>query len=145
MIRRTIAILEDDPERVAAMRAALARNLPAYKVVVHGSAPRMISWLRDHLDETCLISLDNDLLDPAALERDVGKGRDVAEALARVTPGCPVILHTSNGTAARAMAEALGEVGWPLARVVPHDDVAWVEENWAPMVRRMIGRGEEGA
>lgn len=140
MNRRTIAILEDDAERVVAMRAAVARDLPNYAVIVLGTANGMIAWLRDHLDEVALISLDNDLLDPDALERDVGEGRDVAAVLARERPCCPMVLHTSNSSAARAMAETLGESGWPLARVVPHDGVEWVEEDWVPIARRLISK-----
>ncbi len=127
------------------MRAVLARDLPALAVAIHGTAPAMIAWLRGHLGETCLISLDNDLLDPAALERDVGEGRDVADVLARETPCCPNILHTSNTSAARAMAGTLGEAGWLLCRVMPHDDVAWVDEDWARQVRRYLLDGKAGA
>lgn len=143
MRRITIAILEDDAERISAMRPVLARDLPSLSVVVHGTVKGMIGWLRTHLAETCLISLDNDLLHPDDAAVDVGEGRDVAEALARATACCPIILHTSNSLAARTMAETLGEAGWPLARVVPHDGVAWVED-WARMVRRLIEDGVAG-
>lgn len=137
-----IAILEDDPCRVSAMRAALARGLSELGVVVHGTAAAMIACARDHLGETSLVSLDNDLIDPETLEMDVGEGCVVAKALSRASPCCPVILHTSNSRAADEMAEALGEAGWTTSRVVPHSGVAWVAEDWASMVRRLIGVGE---
>lgn len=142
MSRRMIAILEDDPNRVAAMREVLGRDLAAFAVAVFGKAPDMIAWLRDHLCETRLISLDNDLIDPDTLEMDVGEGCDVAKALARASPSCPVILHASNSRAADEMAEALGEAGWPLCRVVPYDGVAWVAEDWGRHVRRILSSAE---
>jgi len=136
--RRTIAILEDDPGRIEGMRAALARDLAAFAVVIHGAAPAMIAWLRDHLGETALISLDNDLIDPDGVAIDVGEGRDVADVLCREAPCCPVILHTSNSSAAHAMAQALGEAGWPLCRVVPHSSLEWIEDVWARHVRQFL-------
>lgn len=139
MARRTIAILEDDPGRIEGMRAALARDLAVFAVVIHGSAPAMIAWLRDHVAETALISLDNDLIDPDGAAIDLGEGRDVAEALRLVPPCCPVILHTSNSSAAHAMAQTLGEAGWPMCRVVPHSGLEWIDEDWVLLARRFLG------
>lgn len=141
MSRWTIAILEDDPGRIEGMRAALARDLQSFPFVIKGSAPRMIAWLRDHLAEVALISLDNDLIDPDGVAIDVGEGRDVAEALSHEAPCCPVILHTSNSSAARAMAETLGEAGWLLCRVVPHSGIEWIDEVWVRHVRRLLPPG----
>ena len=42
---RFIAILEDDPRRIAEMGRILADVLPAHEVVVFATAPTMVHWL----------------------------------------------------------------------------------------------------
>jgi hypothetical protein len=138
-----IAILEDDPRRVEAMRPVLADVAPDLAPVFIDSAPRMIAWLLAHPGETALISLDNDLL-PALTEDGPtdapGCGLDVAAFLAGRPPACPIILHTANYLAAPLMEETLTRSGWGVKRVVPFLDLEWVPSAWLLAVEALLGR-----
>ena len=77
-----VAILEDDPVRLAEMRACLPELLPGHAPAFFDNAGEMIAWLGDHMQEVVLISLDHDL--PLRQERggqavDAGTGRAVAD------------------------------------------------------------------
>ena len=138
----TVAILEDDPARVAAFLGCLADLLPTYVVVTFDRADAMVDWLAGHLAGTALISLDHDLPLPRRGEPDPGCGRDVADYLAGRPAVCPVIVHTSNNTFAPGMMRVLREAGWAPARVYPSADAtAWVSANWAPLLRRWLAAG----
>ncbi len=139
-----IAILEDDAGRLAEFRACLPVLLPQYPATYFDNASETITWLDDHLAETVLISLDHDL--PLAQERagrpvDPGTGRDVADYLSTRPAVCPVIVHTSNNHFAPGMMRVLAESGWPLARVYPDADHAFVRLAWADQVRRWAASG----
>lgn len=139
--RRFIAILDDEPERIAAMRPRLARLCPAYDVAEFDNAPDMVEWLRDRLPETVLICLDHDL-GPCRIRHatafDPGTGRDVADYLSTVSPVCPVLIHTTNSLAAPGMVRVLEESGWTISRVSPYEDLLWIGEVWASEVRRLL-------
>ena len=93
-VPRVVAILEDDPARIAAMRACLDELLPGAAAAFFEDAMQMIAWLGRHLGDVVLISLDHDL--PLRADRgrtvDCGTGRQVADYLASVPPICPVIV-----------------------------------------------------
>ncbi len=130
-----IAILEDDGRRITAMRRLLFTELPRYRLQFIVNAPDMIEWLGHHLPETRLICLDHDL--GLSIERDgemfdAGTGRDVVDYLLTQEPACPVIVHSSNSIAAAGMEFALDEAGWTHRRVVPFDDLEWIESDWTP-------------
>ncbi len=135
-----IAILEDNADRTAAMRAALADKLYMYEPHFLPTAPLMLAWLERHLDEAIAISLDHDLeLPPHAVDRtDPGDGRAVAEALAARVPSCPVVIHTTNVPAGDGMESALVEAGWQTYRVTPYDDLRWIQEAWLPLIREVV-------
>lgn len=138
-----LAILEDDEARSAEMRDCLADLLPGAQVVFFDASDAMIQWLRKHLADVVLISLDHDL---PLRERDgtlvdCGTGRHVVDFLASLGPTCPVIVHSSNDSCAAGMVFALREAGWPQCRVHPADDLAWVRLDWAERVRRYIQEG----
>src|ERR1700684_3287073 len=99
----TIAILDDEPDRIGAMLPLLAAQLKQYDVQVFENAPDMISWLAENLGRICLLSLDHDLR-PNQIRNgaifDPGTGRDVADFLASRQPQCHIILHTTNRMAA---------------------------------------------
>lgn len=138
----TVAILEDDPARVAAFRTCLAEVLPAYGVVTFDRSDAMIGWLDVHLPEAALISLDHDLPVPSPGDDDPGCGRDVADHLAGRPAVCPVVVHSSNNTCAAGMMRVLREAGWAPVRVYPSADAAaWVAANWAPVLRRWLAAG----
>ena len=137
----TIAILDDKPDRIAAMRAVLAEHVLRHFIVTFDNAPDTIIWLRDHLSEVALICLDHDL-GPNRRQGDEvvdpGIGRDVADFLATRSPVCPVLIHTTNSMSAPGMVRVLEDAGWSVSRVSPYDDLAWVGIDWCQEVRRLL-------
>jgi hypothetical protein len=136
-----IAILEDEQRRTEAMRAALRTRLPRAEAVFFDNATDMIAWFKDHLGAVRLICLDHDL-GPTSRRGEVifdpGTGRDVADFLAGRRPCCPVLVHSSNVEAARAMRLLLEEHDWPSERVSPIDDLAWIDVLWLPRVAELF-------
>lgn len=136
-----IVILEDNSDRQVVMRACLAAQFARYEARFFDNPTEMIRFLREHLSNTLVISLDHDLdLLPGPDGRciDPGTGREVADFLAKNEPTCPVIIHTTNGTAAVGMEAVLREAGWKTRRVVPFDDMHWIETAWFSAIRRAI-------
>ena len=136
-----VAILEDNAGRIAEMRECLAELLPRYQHVFFENAYDMVAWFNDHVADVVLISLDHDLPLQAVrdgVEIDCGDGRIVADHLATLPPTCPVIVHSSNNTCAMGMLRVLRDAEWPLRRVYPCDDNAWVKNAWADEVRQYI-------
>ncbi len=130
-----IAVLEDDPRRVEAMKDALAADHPGLDAVFFDNAPDMIAWLSDHLPEVRLLSLDHDL-GPGS---SVGDGRDVVAFLAARSPACPVIVHTSNDLGRQPMLRELRKAGWAVDWVAPFSDLDWVPTAWLTLVGRSLG------
>jgi hypothetical protein len=136
-----IAILEDNLDRQAIMRRCLADRFYTFDAHFFDEASEMIQFLDRHLSETLVISLDNDLeMKPGSGGRmiDPGAGVDVAEFLAGQPPVCPVVIHTTNTNAAETMKSALDAAGWETRRVVPFDDMNWIESVWFFAMRRAI-------
>ena len=102
----------------------------------------MVAWLPDGLSRAAIVSLDHDL--GATREQDdgtrfdPGTGRDVVNALAALPPGCPVIVHSSNGTAAQGMVLELEGKGWLAIRVYPMNDLEWIAAQWIEQVSRAV-------
>jgi hypothetical protein len=139
-----IALLDDEPDRLAAMRPLLAERFPRCEVVTFDNAPDMIVWLHAHLSEVVLISLDHDLGPDRRRDGrkfDPGIGRDVADYLSTSRPQCPVILHTTNRDAIPGMLEVLKESGRQATSVIPYGDLDWVREAWMDEVIRMTKDG----
>jgi hypothetical protein len=138
-----VAILEDNADRIVAMRLCVAEALPGFEVIFFDKLQEMIAWLGQHLGEVLLISLDHDL--PLRNEEgksiDCGTGREVADYLVSLPPTCPVIVHSSNDACAAGMFFALKDAGWPCSRVYPCDDTAWIGDAWSDQVRRYIHEG----
>jgi len=136
-----IVILEDNEERQAVMRACIADRIYQYEARIFDDAGEMICFLREHLADTLVISLDHDLeLKPGPDGHciDPGTGREVADFLADEEPVCPVIIHTTNSQAAVGMKRVLQEAHWKTRRIVPFDDLRWIETDWFPAIRRAI-------
>jgi CheY-like chemotaxis protein len=136
-----IVILEDNKDRQSVMRACLADRFYTFDVHFFDDARETIRFLDVHLADTLVISLDHDLelkAGPNGRPIDPGTGRDVAEFLAARTPSCPVIVATTNSPAAEAMEEVLRGAGWKTRRVVPFDDMHWIETDWFFAVRRAV-------
>jgi len=134
-----IAILEDEARRIERMREVITLLHPSHQVVFFGTAPDMIAWLGENLTKVVLFSLDHDLGPDQKRDGQVfepGTGRDVVQVLARHAPVAPVIIHSTNRTAAPEMVTELGVAGWAAHRVQPPDDreLEWIDESWKQMV-----------
>lgn len=144
MAGRWIAILEDTPARVDAMRPILRSLLPRYEVVVHDNATDFIDWLADGLADTALLCLDHDLGPNRVRDGqtfDPGTGRDVADFLSVCPPVCPVIVHSSNSMAVPGMMRVLSESGWTCSYIYPADDLKWIPTAWRAELERYLSRG----
>jgi hypothetical protein len=136
-----IAILEDNVDRQTEMRRCIADRFYMFDAHFFDESSEMIRFLGLHLNETLAISLDNDLeLKPGADGRmiDPGSGVEVAKYLASKPAVCPVVIHTTNTAAAESMKTALSAAGWRSRRVVPFDDMKWIESTWFFAMRRVI-------
>ncbi len=142
-----IVILEDDGRRAEAMRRQILGIASQSTMVFFENAPDMVDWLQDNLGSVDLLCLDHDLgpnRDRNGEVFDPGVGRDVVDYLATQDPCCPVLIHSSNDPAAQGMHFALKEAGWHNERVVPYDDLAWIEVVWLPAVTRILGYEQQG-
>lgn len=128
--RHIVAVLEDTPSRVAAMRRALSAD-SHLTFQVFERAPDFAAWIAVHTEVVALISLDYHLGPRAA-----GTGLDAARALAASRPFAPVILHSSDSTGARGQEEVLGDAGWVTARF------PFGESDWLRAVRMLLGTDE---
>lgn len=136
-----IVVLEDNPERVAIMRACIADRFYTFAPHFFDDAREAIRFLDSHLAETLAVALDNDLEMKTGRDGrcvDAGEGRQVAEFLATKKPVCPVIIHTTNSDAAVAMEAMLRDAGWKTRRVLPFDDTNWIESDWFFALRRVL-------
>jgi hypothetical protein len=131
-MRLVVLMLEDDAQRLERFRAVSLRL--RVELVVWRDARRMIAELDQHLATACLISLDHDL-EPDG-DADPGDGLEVAKHMAGLAPGCPVIIHTSNGVRGEAMEGELELAGWEYSRVYPIGD-DWIEVDWSAACRRI--------
>jgi hypothetical protein len=138
-----IAVLEDNPERIAAMRRSLSDRFYQYEVRFFDDATDMKAFLETSLPETLLICLDHDLelkhLSTGEVV-DPGTGRDIADFLSARAPVCPVVIHTTNSPAAEEMESVLKESHWKTYRVLPFNDLEWIPTDWFRTVRRAIVR-----
>lgn len=133
-----IAVLEDDAERIAAMRDWLADRFAMYEHQFFTSADQMVDWLSLNLHRVLIVSLDHDL-EPIR-QPHPGTGRLVADYLATKAPLFPIILHSTNRQAVVGMQQVLEESGWQCTVVAPYDDLAWIKETWWPTIRQQILR-----
>jgi Cyclic-phosphate processing Receiver domain len=136
-----ICILEDNPERQAAMRDCVKDRFHQYKAIFFNDAALMIEHLRSHLSEVIAISLDHDLeLIPNGKGKptDPGTGRHVANFLAELTPTCPIVIHSTNSAAAQGMQMLLDEKGWKTHLVHPRGDLEWIGTEWFQAMRKAL-------
>ena len=142
-----IAVLEDDERRGDAMREEAKRLFPTVKAVFFDDAPSMMRWLKDNLLSVSLLCLDHDLgpnRERGGTIFDPGSGRDVADFLTTRQPSCPVVIHSANANSAYGMQFTLEEAGWSVERVVPFDDLAWIEAEWSGRVAAYAEGHKEG-
>lgn len=139
-----VAILEDSTDRISGFKACAAKLFPNAQIIVLDQSQQMIEWLKQHLTETLFISLDHDLpyrpLEDGTF-LDFGNGMEVADYLSTLPPVCPIVVHSSNDTAAQDMVIALKESGWPCHRVYPCGGDLWISTAWAETVNALILNG----
>jgi hypothetical protein len=146
VMRNEIVILEDNGERRERMLACLRKRLPPFPVHFFTTAQETIRYLNDHPQSVQLVDLDHDLEPRTAGDPDPGTGRDVSNSLVKQAPYCPVIIHSTNHDASVAMEAELQEAGWQVQRVVPYDDLAWIEREWFAAVREgLLARAKKPA
>lgn len=110
-----IAVLEDSRGRVETIQRIVDDD---HDLTLFTTSMAFNAWLPTASD-VVLIALDHHLGPPSA-----GNGLHAAYALAQLPPLCPVILHSSDTTSARAMQQLLDDAGWQTTRFI-FNEPAW--------------------
>lgn len=134
---KTILILEDNDERIAAFQRTVAGFGDGFELKVWRAAPSMIAECEAYFPTTTLISLDHDLNPMPEATVDPGTGLDVAVFLCRFVPVCPVVVHSSNTERVYSMLNEFRFVGWKAERVGPIGD-NWIESTWLRIARELL-------
>jgi ADP-ribosylglycohydrolase len=134
---RTILILEDNDERIAAFQKAVAALADGFELKVWRDAPSMIAESEPFFPTTVLISLDHDLNPMPGATVDPGTGVDVARFLGDFMPVCPVLIHSSNTDRVYSMHNELRFAGWLVDRVGPIG-TDWIETSWLRTAKRLL-------
>ena len=132
-----IAILEDNADRVLAMKKWLDDRLSVYDRFVTDDPHELIGKLRERMEDVLGVSLDHDLH-----ERPDGSteltGMMVADFLATQPPRFPILLHTSNVRDGETMKQRLLSKEWRVTWVTPFDDTTWIGNDWYPTLKKAI-------
>lgn len=134
---RTILILEDNDERIAAFQKAVAALGDGFGVKVWRDAPSMMAECESFFPTAVLISLDHDLNPQPGATADPGTGLDVAKFLAECRPVCPLIIHSTNADRAHSMHSELRFADWFAERVGPIGN-DWIETLWLRKAREFL-------
>lgn len=134
---RTILILEDNDERIAAFEKAVPTLGGGFQLRLWHDAPSMIKECEAYFPTAALISLDHDLNPRPGVTADPGTGLDVAKFLAECRPACPAIIHSSNTERAWSMYNELRFADWIIERVGPMG-IVWVETIWLRVARKLM-------
>ena len=134
---KTLLLLEDNAERIAAFENVLAELGGDWQIRVWRDAPTMLVECVDCFSDTHLISLDHDLNPQPGATVDPGTGLEVAKLLASHFPFCPVIIHSTNADRAWSMHNELRFGGWTVERFGPIGD-DWFRKLWLPKARELL-------
>ena len=134
---KTILLLEDNDERIAAFHTAAAAFGNGFELKVWRDAPSMVAESEEFFPTTALISLDHDLNPLPGATSDPGTGLDVAKFLAGCRPVCPVIVHSTNAERAHSMHDELRFADWIAERVGPMG-TDWIETTWLRKAREFL-------
>ena len=134
---KTILILEDNDERIAAFEKTVAELGGGFELKVWRDAPSMIAECETFFPTAALISLDHDLNPTPGATVDPGTGLDVARFLGDFMPVCPVLIHSSNTDRVYSMHNELRFAGWMVDRVGPIG-TDWIETSWLRSARRLL-------
>lgn len=135
---KTILILEDNDERIAAFQKAVAALGDGFDLRFWRDAPSMMAGCEACFPTAALISLDHDLNPMPGATEDPGTGVDVARFLGDFMPVCPVIIHSSNTDHVYSMLNELRFASWIVDRLDPIG-ADWIETTWLRCVRRCLG------
>lgn len=124
-----ILMLEDETERLDRFVAVLSAQDRDIELRHWRTANEFIAGFENRGRTPALICLDHDLFTESPDDPDPGDGRDVAEFLARSSPCCHIIIHSSNQPAADSMYFTLQDAKWDVEKIAPLGD-AWIEEYW---------------
>src|SRR5258706_13874396 len=113
---RTILILEDNDERIAAFRKTVAALGDGFELRLWRDAPSMIAECEQFFP---------------------GTGVDVARFLGDFMPVCPVLIHSSNTDRVYSMHNELRFAGWMVDRVGPLG-TDWIETSWLRRTRELL-------
>ena len=136
-MKKTILILEDDDERIAAFQKAVASLGDRFEVKVWRDASSMCAECEQYFPTAALISLDHDLNAAPGCAGEPGCGLDVAQFLADFPAVCPVLIHSSNTDRVYSMHNELRFAGW-MADTVGPLGVDWIETSWLKRVREIL-------
>ena len=136
---KTLLLLEDNDERIAAFESALGGLGQEWQMRVWRDAPTMLAECEEFFGSTDLFSLDHDMNPQPGAIRDPGTGLDVTKLLASHFAFCPVIIHSTNADRAWSMHNELRSAGWTVDRVGPIGD-DWVRKLWLPKAREMVAQ-----
>jgi ADP-ribosylglycohydrolase len=134
---KTLLLLEDNAERIAAFEAIIPELGEDWQLRVWRDAPTMIAECEDCFADTHLISLDHDLTPQPGATCNPGTGLEVAKLLASHFPFCPVIIHSTNADRAWSMHNELRLGGWTVERFSPIGD-DWFRRLWLPKARELL-------
>jgi ADP-ribosylglycohydrolase len=136
---KTILILEDNDERIAAFQKAVAALGDGFDLKVWRDAPSMRAECEAYFPTAALISLDHDLNPLPGATVDPGTGVDVARFLGDCIPVCPVLIHSSNTDRVYSMHNELRFAGWMVDRVGPLG-ADWIETSWLRRARELLAQ-----
>jgi hypothetical protein len=134
---KTVLILEDNEERIAAFQQAVRDLGPEYTVKIWRDAQSMVRESEPLLASAVLISLDHDLNPAPGATCDPGTGLEVAKFLAECRPARPVIIHSTNHERAHSMHNELRFADWICERVGPLGS-GWIETSWLSKAREFL-------
>lgn len=134
---KSILILEDNDERIAAFRQTVAAIGDGIDLKVWRDAPSMIAECEAFFTTAALISLDHDLNPMPGANVDPGTGVDVARFLGDFMPVCPVLIHSSNTDRVYSMHNELRFAGWTVDRVGPLG-TDWIQTSWLRTAKRLL-------
>jgi hypothetical protein len=135
---RLLLVLDDDRNRLYGFEQVVARLGDGWEIRTWRDAPSMLAELDRVMPGAGLISLDHDLYADSRSDPDPGTGRMVADALAKRSPVCPVLVHSTNTDAAWGMHNALRAGGWIVELVHQLGQPEWIPSLWLPAAMRMV-------
>jgi ADP-ribosylglycohydrolase len=119
---KTILILEDNEERIAAFKRAIPQLGDGYDLRIWREAYVMRHECEAFFADAALITL---------------KGDFVAKFLAECRPVCPVIICSSDLVQVSSISGELLSAGWIVEQIVP-DGADWVKTTWLPKAHEFL-------